>query len=92
MEPTLVEGEWWLALRTRRIDVGDVVVVEHPELAETLAVKRLTRRTGRLCWVEGDNPMSSRDSRHFGPVDQDRLIGRLLVRYSPIRRGQSRRV
>lgn len=86
MEPTLVEGEWWLALRTRRIGVGDVVVVEHPELTGILAVKRLTRREGRMCWVVGDNPLSSRDSRHFGPVDQDHVIGRLLVRYSPIRR------
>lgn len=85
MEPTLRAGEWWLALRTTRVDVGDMVVVLHPELADTLAVKRLTHRTGRACWVEGDNPSSSRDSRHFGPVDEDRVVGRLLVRYAPIR-------
>lgn len=92
MEPALVEGEWWLALRTRRIHVGDVVVVAHPELTDTLAVKRLTRRAGRMCWVEGDNPPSSRDSRHFGPIDEDRVVGRLLVRYAPIRRRSRRRL
>jgi type IV secretory pathway protease TraF len=47
-------------------------------------VKRLVRRAGRECWVEGDNAARSRDSRHFGPVDSSRIVGRLLMRYAPL--------
>ena len=83
MAPTLRPGEWWIAARTRRARVGDIVVVDHPE-EELLAVKRLVRRAGRECWVEGDNAARSRDSRHFGPVDSSRIVGRLLMRYAPL--------
>ena len=83
MEPALRDGEWWIARRTRRLRPGDVVVVDHPD-GDFLAVKRLVRRTGRECWVEGDNPTRSTDSRHFGSLDQERLIGKVLVRYAPL--------
>ena len=83
MAPTLLPGEWWIARRTHRAEVGDIVVVEHPE-ERLLAVKRLIRRTGDECWIEGDNLAHSRDSRHFGPVDCSRIVGRLLVRYAPL--------
>lgn len=32
-------------------------------------------------WVLGDNPAVSRDSRAFGSVPQDRLVGRVVLRY-----------
>lgn len=83
MAPTLLPGEWWVARRTRRARVGDVVVVDHPE-EDLLAVKRLVRRSGEECWIEGDNPDGSRDSRHFGPVASSRIVGRLLLRYAPL--------
>ena len=84
MEPTLRSGEWWLARRTRRVRVGDVVVVRQPEQVELLTVKRITRRDGTRWWVEGDNPPLSRDSRHYGPVDQEEIIAQLVVRYRPL--------
>ena len=37
-------------------------------------------------WVEGDNPLYSTDSRHFGPLPMTALRGRLLLRLWPIRR------
>ncbi len=86
MEPSLAQGEWWIALRTQRVREGDVVVISHPEIPDLLAVKRLMRQSGRECWVEGDNPSSSRDSRHFGPVERDLVVGKLLFRYAPLRR------
>ena len=84
MEPGLVAGEWWIAVRTRRLHIGDIVVIQHPERDGMLAVKRLVRREGRRCWVEGDNSSRSRDSRHFGPLDQALILGRLLLRYAPL--------
>lgn len=86
MEPALQQGEWWLAVRTKRFGIGDIVVIEHPEYAGLLAVKRVVRREADGWWVEGDNPSRSRDSRHFGVVADTRLQGRLLVRYWPLPR------
>jgi signal peptidase I len=34
--------------------------------------------------VLGDNRLSSRDGRYFGPIDQDLIIGRVFVRIWPI--------
>lgn len=83
MAPTLLPGEWWIARRTGRARPGDIVVLDHPEEG-LLAVKRLISRSGRACWVEGDNSPRSRDSRHFGAVDSSRILGRLVVRYAPL--------
>lgn len=37
-------------------------------------------------WVMGDNRSSSSDSRDFGPIDGDQLVGRALVRIWPLNR------
>ncbi len=40
---------------------------------------------GRL-WVMGDNRANSSDSRVFGPVDRDGVVGRAVLRLLPLRR------
>ena len=84
MEPTLHAGEWWLARRTSRVGVGDVVVLRQPESDHLLTVKRITRQEGGRWWVEGDNPTRSRDSRAYGLIADDAVIARLVVRYRPL--------
>lgn len=37
-------------------------------------------------WMMGDNRTSSLDSRHFGPVPEDDLIGKALFRFLPLNR------
>ncbi|MGI9197317.1 MAG: nickel-type superoxide dismutase maturation protease [Candidatus Nanopelagicales bacterium] len=81
MAPTLREGQWWVAWRTRTCRPGDIVVMEHPEHDGLLAAKRAIRHEDGGWWVEGDNPDHSRDSRHFGPVPDERIVGRLVMRY-----------
>ena len=92
MEPTLRSGEWWLARRTRRVAVGDVVVVRQPEQEDLLTVKRITGRQGAGWWVEGDNSERSRDSRHYGPVDPEAILAVLVIRYWPLPLRRVRRV
>lgn len=36
-------------------------------------------------WVMGDNRGNSQDSRVFGPVDKDLVVGRAFVRFWPLR-------
>jgi type IV secretory pathway protease TraF len=92
MEPSLHEGEWAVAVR-RRVRVGDVVVVEHPERRGFELVKRVAGAPGdavrgrRLAagewWVEGDRAEASTDSRAFGPVGRSSIRGSVVLVYAP---------
>ncbi|KAL7428915.1 hypothetical protein ACHAXH_001458, partial [Discostella pseudostelligera] len=35
-------------------------------------------------WLEGDNPMHSTDSRHYGPIPESALRGRIIRRIWPL--------
>ena len=56
---------------------------------QTIQQKYLTTMTVPQdhVWVEGDNPLYSIDSRHFGPLPLSSLRGRVSLRLWPIRRG-----
>lgn len=81
MEPALASGDWWIVRRTRKVGVGDVVLLRHPGRPDLLVVKRLVERRADGWWVLGDNPEGSDDSRQFGPVPEAGILGRLMFRY-----------
>lgn len=93
MVPTLLPGDWALAVSGRRSHKGDVMVVEHPGRPGYEMVKRLTALPGETVgertldddeyWVEGDREEASSDSRHFGPVRRDQLKARVVLVYWP---------
>lgn len=83
MSPTLVAGDW-LAVRWDVVpEVGDVVVARRPDRRELLIVKRVTRVSPTGFWLEGDNPAASDDSRVFGDLRPDDVLGRVVARYWP---------
>lgn len=81
MEPTLGNGECWLVRRRQRYRPGDIVLLWHPVREHLLVVKRVVRCETGGYWVQGDNPAYSDDSRAFGLVPAERLLGRLVLRY-----------
>jgi nickel-type superoxide dismutase maturation protease len=81
MEPTLSDGDWVLARGDGRAQVGDVVVLEHPQRRGMLIAKRVARVDPAGYWLLGDNPRESTDSRHFGAVPL--LIGKVIWRVRP---------
>jgi len=81
MEPTLRAGDWILAWRGGPVQVGDVVVLEHPDRPGMLVVKRVARIDPEGYWVVGDAPGASTDSRHFGAVPE--VVGRVVWRVRP---------
>jgi nickel-type superoxide dismutase maturation protease len=94
MVPTLLPGDWALAVEARTVKRGDVVVVEHPGRPGYEMVKRLTALPGDRprdhrtlgpdeWWVEGDRPDGSTDSRHFGPVRREQITAKVLLVYWP---------
>ncbi|MGY2002409.1 S26 family signal peptidase [Blastococcus sp. SYSU DS1024] len=84
MSPTVRHGD---RLLVRRLPVGspvragDVVLARFPARPELLVVKRVHRAVDGGCWVEGDNPFVTDDSRSFGAaVAVGRVVGRLWPR------------
>jgi signal peptidase I len=98
MSPALAAGDWLLVDPTGRRwpRRGAVVVIREPG-TEMLVVKRIAGRPGdRIAtpagpqtlgrdeaWLRGDAPDVSIDSRSYGPVGLDRLVGRAWLRYGP---------
>ena len=58
---------------------GSVVVCRHPSKPDVVITKRLSKRTDQQLDLRGDNPEASTDSRHFGPVPVDSLIGEVMA-------------
>jgi signal peptidase I len=98
MRPAIEAGDWLLVDPTvkswpRR---GSVVVFREPD-SDVLAVKRVAGRPGDRvpfaegflhlapdeAWLLGDADDVSRDSRRYGPVTVELLVGRAWFRYAP---------
>lgn len=84
MEPALHAGDYVLVNRWayRKVEPipGDIVVLRNPEALGQFLVKRVASGTAGSYVVLGDNEAHSRDSRHFGPVPKDLIIGKVRYR------------
>jgi nickel-type superoxide dismutase maturation protease len=85
MRPTLEPGDYVLvnrwAYHFQSPKRGDVVVVQDPEAPERFLVKRVSDTTNpSQVQLAGDNERLSRDSRAFGPVRIERIVGKVWIR------------
>lgn len=88
MQPALEPGDRVLVVRAGRLRTGDIVAFPDPRLPQRTMVKRVAAAAGDGVVVLGDNPDASTDSRHFGPIRNESIVGRLVYRYGPeVRRG-----
>ncbi|WP_418959073.1 nickel-type superoxide dismutase maturation protease [Streptomyces tritici] len=92
MVPTLLHGDRLLVHYGGRPRPGDVAVLRHPLRQDLLIVKRLIERRGAGWWVLGDNPGAEGDSRVFGAVPAELVLGRVRARYRPPAPGSRRSV
>lgn len=90
MVPTLLHGDQLLVHYGGRLRVGHVAVMRHPLQQDLLIVKRLVERRPGGWWVLGDNPAAEGDSRVFGVVPAELVLGRVRVRYRPVTPGRQR--
>ncbi|MFB7831608.1 MULTISPECIES: nickel-type superoxide dismutase maturation protease [unclassified Streptomyces] len=90
MVPTLLHGDQLLVHYGGRLRPGCVAVVRHPLQQDLLIVKRLIERRDGGWWVLGDNPDAEGDSRVFGAVPPELVLGRVRARYRPVTPGRQR--
>jgi nickel-type superoxide dismutase maturation protease len=83
MAPLLHEGDFVLGDRTSYVffkpKVGQIVIARHPARKSMLLVKRIIKERQGLYWIEGDNALASKDSRHFGWVERKDIVGKARV-------------
>ncbi|MBT2506330.1 nickel-type superoxide dismutase maturation protease [Streptomyces sp. ISL-98] len=93
MVPTLLHRDQLLVHYGVEPRAGDVAVLRHPLQQDLLIVKRLVERRDGGWWVLGDNQDAEvTDSRAFGVVPCELVLGRVRARYRPIVAGRQRSI
>lgn len=91
MVPTLHHGDRLLVHYGAPPRPGGVAVLRHPLQQDLLIVKRLVERRDGGWWVLGDNQAAEAvDSRSFGTVPTELVLGQVRARYRGIRPGRQR--
>jgi nickel-type superoxide dismutase maturation protease len=80
MVPTYYAGDRLLVRYGARVRTGDVVLARDPRVPERILVKRAARRESGGWWLLADNPYAPGDSRQFGAVPDELVLGRVLLR------------
>ena len=80
MIPTLAPGERLLVKYNGPIDLGDVVVFKR---ADQFDVKRIQRIQTDGIFVVGDNDLASTDSRSYGLIPHEDVMGTVIMRIWP---------
>lgn len=80
MIPTLAPGERLLVRHDGPIVLGDIVVFKRDQKFE---VKRILRIEADGIFVQGDNDLVSTDSRTYGLIPHDNVLGTATYRLWP---------
>ncbi|WP_083977484.1 nickel-type superoxide dismutase maturation protease [Kitasatospora azatica] len=83
MVPTLYHGDKVVVRYGARVRPGAVVLVRHPMRQDLLVVKRAAELRPKGWWLLSDNQFLGNDSRDFGAVPTELVLGRVLLRVSP---------
>ena len=87
MVPTLMPGDTVLASMNMVVRGGDIAIASHPTKTNVLLIKRVQEI---FCdggvYLISDNAKESnaRDSRHFGVIQMDQILGRVTSRLASV--------
>ncbi len=82
MEPTLNNGEVVLVQPMAIYGVGDIILAEHPYRRNIKILKRIAQiDPDDSVQLIGDNPSNSTDSRTFGAVSIESIIGKVVCMF-----------
>ena len=81
MAPTLNDGDTVLIMPRANATPGDIVLAKHPYKQSVKILKRIAEvDAGSRYKLVGDNLDASTDSRVFGTVSEDDLLGKVVCR------------
>jgi nickel-type superoxide dismutase maturation protease len=69
------------AYRQQRPQPGDLVVAYHPRQPGLKLIKWVVHVDENGCFLQGLNPAKSSDSREFGLVPWDKVLGQVVCRF-----------
>ena len=84
MEPNFKSGDYVLvnklAYAFGNPSKGDIIVFKHPKEKDRILIKRVSLVSNSdEYYVTGDNKDFSQDSRHFGEIKKDLIIGKVWI-------------
>ena len=81
MEEILSEGDLItykkINPKNLNLKIGDIVVALHPKIKRKLIIKRIYRIYQNKFDLRGDNFLSSTDSREWGLIELDLIVGKV---------------
>lgn len=81
MSPLYQNGDYVIVSRVsfllNKPKVGNIAVLRDPRDGKVL-IKRITGIENNKYFVEGDSKSMSTDSRHFGYLDRESIIGKVI--------------
>lgn len=77
MVPTFAPGERLLVRYGGTFTIDDVVLVQRPDQID---VKRINKVFDDRVYVIGDNLDVSIDSRHYGPIEHNQVLAKVVWR------------
>ena len=81
MQDTISEGDLIIYKKINpknsELEVGDIVVASHPKIKSKLIVKRIYQIHQNKFDLRGDNSLSSTDSREWGLIELDLIVGKV---------------
>lgn len=83
MSPTLLDGDkvYFELKPLKKIRINDIVLVKHPYIKQRNLVKRIKNiYSDGSVFIQGDNSFSSTDSKSFGTVNKNNILGILKER------------
>lgn len=84
MEPAIKPGDYVLVNKLAYLfgkpSKGDVIVFKHPREKNKFLIKRIASITvSGEYFVVGDNKSQSNDSRNFGSIKKNLIVGKLFI-------------